>query len=174
MGKSLESPIINYDNHPSKKISCFTFWSEFVHLQVNLQPFVLGLFFLAVFWERPAQDGGNETQYWRESAGFLSAQWPDEELLWICKKLLFRAIWSFLKLSSVKYQNRMEFKWVEINEIFYSETFQIRLFLPPIFIKFPKVNSWKIHILNWTFTYNHEHFSLCFCFRLWNNHRVNF
>lgn len=51
MGKSLDLPIINYDNYPSKKISCFTFWSEFVHLQVNLQPFVLGLFFLAVFSE---------------------------------------------------------------------------------------------------------------------------
>lgn len=37
---------------PSRKISCFTFWSEFVYLQVNLQPFVLGLFFLAVFSER--------------------------------------------------------------------------------------------------------------------------
>lgn len=51
MGKSLDLPIINYDNYTSKKISCFTFWSEFVHLQVNLQPFVLGLFFLAVFSE---------------------------------------------------------------------------------------------------------------------------
>lgn len=48
----------------------------------------------------------------------LSAQWPDEELLWICGKLLLQAIWSFLKLSNVKYLNRMEFKWLEINEIF--------------------------------------------------------
>lgn len=44
-------PIINYDNYPSRKISCFNFWSEFVHLQVNLQPFVLGLFFLALVSE---------------------------------------------------------------------------------------------------------------------------
>lgn len=44
-------PTINYDNYSSRKISCFTFWSEFVHLQVNLQPFVLVLFFLAVFCE---------------------------------------------------------------------------------------------------------------------------
>lgn len=46
--KGLRFAPINYDNYPSRKISCFTFWSEFVHLQVNLKPFVLGLFFLAV------------------------------------------------------------------------------------------------------------------------------
>lgn len=57
--------------------------------------------FLAVFWGRPAQDGGNETGILWESAGFLSAQWPDEELLWICK-VVIEPFESFLKLSSVR------------------------------------------------------------------------
>jgi hypothetical protein len=71
-------PIINYDNYPSKKISYFTSWSEFVHLQVNLQPVVLGLFFLAVFSEsglykmegmKPNIEGN------LQDSAQLSAQW---------------------------------------------------------------------------------------------------
>lgn len=49
--ESLGLPIINY-NYPPRKFVCFSFWSGFVHLKVNLQPVVPGWFFLDVFAER--------------------------------------------------------------------------------------------------------------------------
>lgn len=92
-------PITNYDNYPSETFTCFTFWSEFVHLKVSLWSGELGLFFLADFSERPAQDEGNETHVERDlqDAAQLPAQWPDEKELGIWRKLLFQANLSFSK-----------------------------------------------------------------------------